>query len=86
MLPVELPGKALPAGTYVFKLLDTAGARDIVQVFDKERNNFSLRFWRFQTYRDPLRTAVHAFTGTAARTSRNHLKRYFRWIACQSPK
>jgi hypothetical protein len=34
--PVEIPGKALPAGTYVFKLLDDTGSRDIVQVFDKD--------------------------------------------------
>jgi hypothetical protein len=34
--PVEIPGKALPAGTYVFKLLDDTGSRDIIQVFDKD--------------------------------------------------
>jgi hypothetical protein len=30
--PVEIPGKALPAGTYIFKVLDDTGTRDIVQV------------------------------------------------------
>jgi hypothetical protein len=34
--PVEIPGKALPAGTYVFKLLDSTGSRDIVQISDKD--------------------------------------------------
>jgi hypothetical protein len=35
--PVELPGnKVLPAGTYAFKLLDSAGDRNIVQVFNKD--------------------------------------------------
>jgi hypothetical protein len=34
--PVEIPGKALPAGTYVFKLLDTTGQRNIVQIVDKD--------------------------------------------------
>jgi hypothetical protein len=34
--PVEIPGKVLPAGTYVFKLLDSAGNRNIVQIFDKD--------------------------------------------------
>ena len=34
--PVELPGKVLPPGTYAFKLLDTAGDRNIVQVFNKD--------------------------------------------------
>jgi hypothetical protein len=34
--PVELPGKTLPAGTYLFKLLDSQSNRHIVQVFDKD--------------------------------------------------
>ena len=35
--PVELPGnKVLPAGTYAFKLMDSASDRNIVQVFDKD--------------------------------------------------
>jgi hypothetical protein len=36
--PVELPGVVLPAGTYVFKLVDLPGARDIVQVFNQNEN------------------------------------------------
>lgn len=35
--PVEVPGVALPAGTYAFKLLDSAADRSIVQVFDKDQ-------------------------------------------------
>lgn len=34
--PVELPGKTLPAGTYVFRLLDSPSSRHIVQVFDRD--------------------------------------------------
>lgn len=34
--PVEIPGKVLPAGTYMFKLLNSASNRNIVQVFDKD--------------------------------------------------
>lgn len=34
--PVELPGKTLPAGTYLFKLVDSPSNRHVVQVFDKE--------------------------------------------------
>src|ERR1700737_3093891 len=34
--PVEIPGKALPAGTYVFKLLDSSSNRNIVQIFDQD--------------------------------------------------
>src|ERR1700736_3626037 len=37
--PVELPGDVvLSAGTYVFKLLDTAGNRSIVQILDQEQS------------------------------------------------
>ena len=34
--PVEIPGKVLPAGTYVFKILDSPANRHVVQVFDKD--------------------------------------------------
>jgi len=35
--PVELPGnKVLPAGTYAVKLMDSAGDRNIVQIFNKD--------------------------------------------------
>jgi hypothetical protein len=37
--PVELPGVALPAGTYAFKLVDTMADRRVVQVFDKNRKH-----------------------------------------------
>jgi hypothetical protein len=37
--PVELPGTVvLPAGAYVFKLLDNSGDRNIVQVFNEDQN------------------------------------------------
>jgi hypothetical protein len=32
--PVEIPGQVLPAGTYVFKLLDSQSSRNVVQIFD----------------------------------------------------
>ena len=34
--PVEVPGRVLPAGTYVFKLLDSPSARHIVQIYDAD--------------------------------------------------
>ncbi len=34
--PVEIPGKVLGAGTYVFKLLDSTTNRDIVQIWNKD--------------------------------------------------
>lgn len=36
--PVELPGVVLPAGTYVFRLVDLPGTRNVVQVLNKEEN------------------------------------------------
>ena len=42
--PVEVPGvgaQILPAGTYVFKLLDDAGDRHIVQIFNQARTMFT---------------------------------------------
>jgi hypothetical protein len=34
--PVEIPGRVLPAGTYVFKLADSESDRNIVQVFTED--------------------------------------------------
>lgn len=51
--PVEIPGKALPAGTYVFKVLNTNGGRDIVQVFDKDEKQLLGTMLAVPDYRDP---------------------------------
>ena len=37
--PVEIPGQVLDAGTYVFKLTDSASDRNMVQVFSKNENH-----------------------------------------------
>jgi hypothetical protein len=37
--PVEVPGRVLPAGTYVFKLLDSPSDRHIVQIYDKDEKH-----------------------------------------------
>lgn len=37
--PVEIPGQVLDAGTYVFKLADSASDRNIVQVFSKNEKH-----------------------------------------------
>lgn len=37
--PVELPNTVLPAGTYVFKLLDSPQNRHVVQVFNEAENH-----------------------------------------------
>jgi len=38
-VPVEIPGQILPAGTYVFKLLDPHSNRNIVKVMNKDENH-----------------------------------------------
>ena len=35
--PVQVSGKDLPAGTYVFKLADSDSDRDIVEIFTKDK-------------------------------------------------
>ena len=49
--PVEIPGQVLPAGTYVFKLLDSASNRHIVQVFNKDQNHVFGTFLAIPDYR-----------------------------------
>src|SRR5437588_7738332 len=34
--PVKVPGQVLPAGTYVFKLLDSTSNRHVVQIFNED--------------------------------------------------
>jgi len=36
--PVEVPGKVLTAGKYVFKLADSQGDRNIVEIFSEDAN------------------------------------------------
>jgi len=48
---VEIPGRVLPAGTYVFKLLDSAGNRNIVQVFDKQEKHLYATILAVSEYR-----------------------------------
>lgn len=49
--PVEIPGKALPAGTYVFKLLDSQANRNIVQIFDKDEKKLYATMLAIPDYR-----------------------------------
>jgi hypothetical protein len=50
--PVEIPGKALPAGTYVFKVLDSVANRNIIQVFDKDEKQLLATVLAIPDYRD----------------------------------
>jgi hypothetical protein len=65
--PVELPGITLPAGTYVFKLMDSLADRNIVQVFDKGEMHLYATFLTIPDYRPKVsdKTIVR-FSETAA--------------------
>jgi hypothetical protein len=57
--PVELPGVALPAGTYVFRLMDFPSDRNIVQVFDKDEKHLYATLLTVPEYREPAgKTAI----------------------------
>ena len=49
--PVEIPGQVLSAGTYVFKLADSASDRSVVQVFNQDQNHFCGTFLTIPDYR-----------------------------------
>ena len=59
--PIEIPGSSgpmvLPAGTYVFKLLDSLSNRHIVQVFNKDENHVYATILAIPNYRlEPTET------------------------------
>ena len=49
--PVEVPGRILPAGTYVFKLANSSANRNIVQIFNKDENHVFGTFLAISDYR-----------------------------------
>jgi hypothetical protein len=48
---IELPGIVLPAGTYVFRLLDTPGNRHVVQVFNADEMHLYTTILAIPNYR-----------------------------------
>ena len=49
--PVEIPGQVLPAGTYVFKLLDSPSDRNIVQIYNERQNKLYATILAVPDYR-----------------------------------
>jgi hypothetical protein len=49
--PVEVPGRVLLPGTYVFKLMDSQSDRNIVQVFNKDETHLYGTFLAIPDYR-----------------------------------
>ena len=59
--PVEIPGKVLPAGTYVFKLFDSDSDRNLVQIWNKDETQLIATVLAIPDYRltpadDPIIT------------------------------
>lgn len=49
--PVEIPGQVLPAGTYVFKLLDDSSDRAVVQIFNEDETHLITTVMAIPDYR-----------------------------------
>ena len=49
--PVEIPGKVLTPGTYVFKLLDSSAESNIVEVYDKDEKKLYATILAIPDYR-----------------------------------
>ncbi len=65
--PVEIPGRVLPAGTYVFKLADSMADRNIVEVFNKDENHLYGIFLAIPDYHlKPADKPIITFTERAA--------------------
>src|SRR5689334_4359052 len=61
--PVELPGIILPAGTYVFKLLNSYTNRNIVLVYNEQENHLYTMILAINNYRlNPTGEPVLRFT------------------------
>ena len=65
--PVEIPGRVLPAGTYVFKLADSMSDRNVVEVYNKNENHLYGIFLAIPDYRlKPAGKPVITFEERAA--------------------
>jgi hypothetical protein len=49
--PVEVPGTVLPAGTYTFTILNMAGSRNVVQIFNEDRSQLITTILAIHNYR-----------------------------------
>jgi hypothetical protein len=62
--PVTLPGVTLPAGKYVFRILDTTGSRRIIQVTDPAGRHYgTMMSMPIQSDHVPSKPEVHFIEG-----------------------
>jgi LPXTG-motif cell wall-anchored protein len=67
--PVAVPGMVLPAGTYTFTILDMAGSRNIVQIFNEDRTKLVTTILAIHNYRlEPTGETVIHFAESPAGT------------------
>ncbi|MCW5983002.1 MAG: hypothetical protein KIT09_33235 [Bryobacteraceae bacterium] len=67
--PVQVPGKVLPAGTYVFKLANSDANRHIVQVFNEDESEIQATVLAINDYRArPSSRTIVTFGETAGGT------------------
>ena len=60
--PIEVPGKILPAGTYVFRLADSQSDRNVVQVFTEDQKQLLATIMAIPAYRiEPTDKTVVSF-------------------------
>src|SRR6266550_6907953 len=60
--PVEVPGKVLPEGAYVFKLADSQSNREIVQIFTEDEREIITTTLAVPAYRqEPTGDSVITF-------------------------
>jgi len=65
--PVEVPGQVLPAGTYVFKVVDSQSDRNIVEVYNKNESHLYGTFLAVPDYHlKPRGKTVISFEERAA--------------------
>ena len=65
--PVEIPGTVLPAGTYVFRLLDSVMYENVVQVLSGDEHKVLDTFLAIPDYRlKPMAKTVISFEERAA--------------------
>lgn len=75
---VEIPGMALPAGTYVFKLLNSSSDRNIVLVYNEQENHLFAMILAINNYRlNPTTDSVFKFAEERVKGAPQPLRAWF---------
>jgi LPXTG-motif cell wall-anchored protein len=67
--PVQVPGQVLPAGTYVFRLMNSSSERHVVQIYDETDQHLIATVMAINNYRlEPKGSTVVLFSERAGGT------------------